>query len=129
MIVFQKCDFTETRAPETARLQFIAKNVKPNSLPVQLNKNLILIYFSIADYYFLIVNVCSGTMFCHKRHLSMMIKRLIWIKSARSEWQTRLIFCRSKRQNLIYWTIVRRPTVICSLAFRKVTSFWKSPMT
>ena len=33
----------------------------------------------------------------------MIIKSLIWIKSARSEWQTRLIFHRSKRQ--IYWTI------------------------
>ena len=94
-MVFQKCDFTETGAPEPACLQFIAENVKPNSLPVQLNKNLILIYFSKADYYFLIVNGCvkpnSGTMFCHKRHESMIIKGLIWIKSARSEWQTRLI--------------------------------------
>ena len=35
-----------------------AIGVKPNSLPVQLNTNLILIYFSIADYYFLIINVC-----------------------------------------------------------------------
>ena len=43
----------------------------------------------------------------------MIIKSLIWIKSARSEWQTRLIFRRSKRQ--IYRTIVRWPTVICSL--------------
>ena len=45
-MVFQKCDFTETGAPELACLQFVAENVKPNSLPVQLNKNLILIYFS-----------------------------------------------------------------------------------
>ena len=64
LIVFKKCNFTETRAPKSACLQFlfiaakIAISVKLNSLPVQLNKNLILICFSIADYYFLIVNVC-----------------------------------------------------------------------
>ena len=51
-MVFQKCDFTETGAPEPACLQFVAENVKPSSLPVQLNTNLILIYFSKADYYF-----------------------------------------------------------------------------
>ena len=33
-MVFQKCDFTETGAPEPACLQFVAENVKPNSLPV-----------------------------------------------------------------------------------------------
>ena len=46
---------------------------------------------------------------------------LIWIKSARSEWQTRLIFRRSKRQ--IYRTIVRWPTVICSLAVFSLCTF------
>ena len=43
----------------------------------------------------------------------MIIKSLIWIKTAQSEWQTRPIFRRSKCQ--IYRTIVRWPTVICSL--------------
>ena len=60
LMVFQKCDFTETGAPEPACLQFVAENVKPNSLPVQLNKNLILTYFSKADYYFLIVKLSMG---------------------------------------------------------------------
>ena len=59
-MVFKKCNFTETRAPKPACLQFVAAkiaiSVKLNSLPVQLNKNLIC--FSIADYYLLIVNVC-----------------------------------------------------------------------
>ena len=43
-------------------------------------------------------------------------KSLIWIKSAWSEWQTRLTFRWSKCQ--IYRTIVRWPTVICSFAKR-----------
>ena len=62
LIVFKKCNFTETRAPKPACPQFvtakIAISVELNSLPVQLNKSLILICFSIADYYLLIVNVC-----------------------------------------------------------------------